>query len=639
LNEILFVSTSPDLTALVQKVREEMGIDCRVLEVDVTSDMKTDEGVFPIDDVKVFVARGGLVGYLRDRFEISVVEVNIGFSDIMRSIKEAADLGGRKIGYLGNTVNQKQNDMFANIGGIDLTIRSFSAYSTFVQLKDMGNEITALAKKGEIDAVIRDVVTIPGLKELGIIEVVLKSNEDAVRQALLEAVKILNSVKVEESRRKELETAINQLDRCILILDKNKVIKSCNQAARRVFSKNIDQLVGEKIDKFIPLSTLDTILDGEPSKKGEIVEYHGVKLVVSNNQIVVGDVIESTIVTIDRVNDIFAQELSIRTDLYKKYEEKGLVAFYTFKDIEGESSKLQNAINMASKYAKSNEIILIIGETGTGKELFAQSIHNASNYCKGPFVSVNCASLSDNLLESELFGYEEGTFTGALKGGKKGLFEIAHRGTIFLDEIAKTSTGFQAKLLRVLQERQIRRLGGGSNIPIDVRIICSTNKNLKNEVSSGNFLGDLLYRISVLIVEIPPLRERKTDIGELARYFINMESNAQSLTVWCKDDSIFQSLINFDWPGNIRQLKNVVKRAVISVGGGELTQEAIRESLRWEQIPENDQAIMIKVSSNRKDMERQMYEQLFKLFENDRHKFCRDFNISKTTLWRKLNLG
>lgn len=616
-----------------------MGIDCRVLEVNVTSDMKTEEGVFPIDDVKVFVARGGFVGYLRDRFEISVVEVNIGFSDIMRSIKEAADLGGRKIAYLGNTVNQKQNDIFANIGGIDLTIRSFSAYSTFSQMKDMENEIIALAKKGEIDVVIRDVVSIPGLKELGITDVVLKSNEDAVRQALLEAVKILNSVKVEEGRRRELETAINQLDRCILILDKNKVIKSCNQAASRVFSKNIEQLVGESIDKFIPLATLNSLLDGEYSKKGKIVEYQGVKLVVSNNPIIVGDDIESAIVTVDRVNDIFAQELSIRTDLYKKYEKKGLIASYTFKDIEGESSALQNAITRASKYAKSNEIILITGETGTGKELFAQSIHNASNYCKGPFVSINCASLSDNLLESELFGYEEGTFTGALKGGKKGLFEIAHRGTIFLDEIAKTSTGFQAKLLRVMQERQIRRLGGGSNIPIDVRVICSTNKNLKNEVHSGNFLGDLLYRISVLVVEIPPLRERKTDINKLARYFMSLESYAQNLTVWWKDDSILEPLINCDWPGNIRQLKNVVKRAVISLGSGEMTLEAIRESLQWEQLSENDQSIMIQVSSNMKDMERQMYEQLFKLFENDRHKFCRDFNISKTTLWRKLNLG
>jgi transcriptional regulator with PAS, ATPase and Fis domain len=639
LNEILFASTSPDLTALFQKVKEEMGINCSVLEVNATSDMET-EPVLSIDDsVKVLVSRGGAVGYLRERFKVSVIEVNIGFSDIMRSITEAASLGGRKIAYLSSTLNQKQNDIFANIGGIDLTIRSFSAYSTYRELRDMGNEIIAFAKRGEIDAVIWDAVSIPGLKELGIIEVVLKSNEDAVRQALLEAAKILNSLKVEQSRRKELETAINQLDRCILILDKNKVIKSCNQAAQRVFSKNLEQLVGENIDKLLPLATLDAILDGEPSEKGELVEYHGVKLIVSNNPIVVGAAIESIIVTVDRVNDIFAQELSIRTDLYKKYEKNGLVASYTFKDIEGKSSKLQNAITQASRYAKSNEIILIIGETGTGKELFAQSIHNASNYSKGPFVSLNCASLSDNLLESELFGYEEGTFTGALKGGKKGLFEIAHRGTIFLDEIATTSTGFQARLLRVLQERRIRRLGGGSNIPIDVRVICSTNKNLKNEARSGNFLGDLLYRISVLIVEIPPLRERKTDVRELARYFINLESNAQNLTVRWKDDSIFQPLINYDWPGNVRQLKNVVKRAVISVGGGELTQEAIQESLRWEQIPENDQAIMIQVSSSRKDMERQMYEQLFKLCENDRHKFCRDFNISKTTLWRKLNLG
>jgi len=554
MKEILFVSTSPELTAVVQKVKGETGIDCDIFEVKVTYNMEKAEEA-PIDGVKVLIARGGLVGYFRDKYDLSIVEVNIGFSDIMRSVMEVADRGGRKIAYLSSTLSQMHNDVFANIGGRDLTIRSFSGYSNFHQLKNMGDDIITLAKNGEIDSVIRDVVSIPELKELGAIEVVLKSNEDAIRQALIESVKILNSIKIEESRRKELETAINQLDRCILILDKNRVIRSCNHAVWRLFSKRIDQLIGENLDKFIPLVT---ILDGDPSKKTEIVDYFGVKLVVNINPIVVGDIIESSIVTIDRVSDIFDQELSIRTDLYKKYEKKGLVAFYTFKNIEGESATLQNTITRASKYAKSNEIILIVGETGTGKELFAQSIHNTSNYCKGPFVSVNCASLSDNLLESELFGYEEGTFTGAIKGGKKGLFEIAHRGTIFLDEIAKTSIAFQAKLLRVLQEKQIRRLGGGGNIPIDVRVICSTNRDLKNEVRNGHFLGDLFYRINVLIVDVPPLRERKNDIIKLTRYLINLESYAQNLTIWWKDDSIFQCLINCDWPGNIRQLKNVI---------------------------------------------------------------------------------
>ena len=198
----------------------------------------------------------------------------------------------------------------------------------------------------------------------------------------------------------------------------------------------------------------------------------------------------------------------VRTNLMKR----GHTSKYDFSNIIGKSKKITETKEIARKLARSNSTLLLIGESGTGKELFAHAIHKASNKQHGPFVAVNFAALPENLLESELFGYEEGAFTGARKGGHAGLFEQAHKGTIFLDEIGDASMKIQARLLRVLQEKEVLRIGGTKIIPIDVRIIAATNKNLEDLVSAGKFREDLFYRLKVLPIRIPPLRERKEDI-------------------------------------------------------------------------------------------------------------------------------
>lgn len=238
---------------------------------------------------------------------------------------------------------------------------------------------------------------------------------------------------------------------------------------------------------------------------------------------------------------------------------KGL---YTLDDIKGNSNIILTLKKRIKSIAKSNSTVLITGESGTGKELFAQAIHNESKHSSGPFVAVNCAGIPETLLESELFGYEEGAFTGARKGGKPGKFELANGGTLFLDEIGDMPLHLQAKLLRVLQERTVERIGSLSPIPLDVRIIAATNKNLEDEVENKKIREDLYYRLNVIPIQIPPLRERIEDIELLAMFFLNKFAQTLGKNISGFSPLALELLKSYPWPGNIRELENVIEYAV-----------------------------------------------------------------------------
>ncbi len=239
----------------------------------------------------------------------------------------------------------------------------------------------------------------------------------------------------------------------------------------------------------------------------------------------------------------------------------GNIATYTFKNIVTGTLKMKQIISSAKKMARSRACILIEGESGTGKELFAHAIHNISSYSKGPFIAMNCASLPKDLIESELFGYEKGAFTGALKEGNPGKFELANGGTIFLDEIGELPLELQAKLLRVLDNLSIRRIGGNYEIKLDVRVIAATNRNLLYEAQRKNFREDLYYRLNVFKLEIPPLRERKEDIDICANYFLKNLNHQHPQNIKRFSDEFVRYLENYEWIGNVRELQNIIERA------------------------------------------------------------------------------
>jgi len=326
-----------------------------------------------------------------------------------------------------------------------------------------------------------------------------------------------------------------------------------------------------------------------------------------------------------------------------KEDRQGLIARYHFHDIIGESNVIRETIREARKYALSEATVLITGESGTGKELFAQSMHNESPRKNGPFVAVNCAALPEALLESELFGYEEGAFTGARKGGKQGLFVLAHRGTILLDEIGDLSPTLQARLLRVLQQREVMPLGGQRVIPIDVRVISATNRNLLEAVEKGAFRVDLFYRLNVLHLHIPPLRSRPEDLPLLFMYFYRRLIGGKDNDIIRLTTEILEELKSYTWPGNVRELEGLVERYVALGETDEagfstlrkLIQNLKRHADELSTSSENKPVLKVRLG-NMEDMERQIIEQAARITDGNKSHLARIFGLSRTTLWRKL---
>jgi transcriptional regulator with PAS, ATPase and Fis domain len=308
---------------------------------------------------------------------------------------------------------------------------------------------------------------------------------------------------------------------------------------------------------------------------------------------------------------------------------------YSFGQTLGKSDAIRDKINRAMQVAATNSSVLVSGESGTGKEVFARTIHQASGR-KGPFIAVNCSAIPENLFESEMFGYEGGAFTGALNKGKIGKVELANKGTLFLDEIGDLPLYMQAKLLRVLQERQVERVGGDKSIDIDVRIISATNRDLKTMVKEGSFREDLFYRLNVVNLEIPSLRDRKEDIPMFIKKFIDEFCKENSIFVPRIIPEVFQILMSHDWPGNVRELKNTVEHLVIFSKDGEIKIESLPEHLveKWEQCQELE--VVYDLQENVKRIEIDTMRRAMEAAEGNKAQAAKLLNIPRSTLYYKI---
>jgi len=304
-----------------------------------------------------------------------------------------------------------------------------------------------------------------------------------------------------------------------------------------------------------------------------------------------------------------------------------------FTGVIGKTGKMQKAIEMMERVAPSDVAVMIRGETGTGKELIARGIHSLSNRRRAPFISVNCAAIPEHLIESELFGYERGAFTGAV-GNKKGKFLLAQGGTIFLDEIGDLDFGLQAKLLRVLQDRKIEPLGSEKSIDLDVRIITATNKPLELMVQEGHFRQDLYYRISVLTITLPTLRERIIDLAEFANYFIQMHSKKQKKIVVGLADGVLDLLKSYNWPGNIREFSNVIERAVVLSQGTKLTHDDFNIPALKAKAKINNSENAIKSETER--IEKEKLQQALTQTDGNQARAAKLLGIKRTTLRYKM---
>jgi two-component system, NtrC family, response regulator len=301
---------------------------------------------------------------------------------------------------------------------------------------------------------------------------------------------------------------------------------------------------------------------------------------------------------------------------------------YNFENITGSSKKIKDAVDVARKVSLTDVPVLLLGETGTGKEIFAQSIHYASERRKNNFVAINCSAFAKELLESEMFGYVAGAFTGATKN-KKGLFEEAHKGTLFLDEIGELDLSLQSKFLRVLESNNFIKAGDTKPTQVDVRIIAASNRNLEDEIEKGNFRADLYYRISVMKIELPSLRERKDDIKQLAEFFIEFYSQKLSKNITNISEGLFQKLESYNFPGNIRELRNIIERAVILSDGQTLSESSLPKEI-LHKANSNSQSL------NLEDIEKTHILSILDQTNGNKTKAAEILGIGLTTLYRKL---
>ncbi|MEA3422957.1 MAG: sigma-54-dependent Fis family transcriptional regulator [Bacillota bacterium] len=392
----------------------------------------------------------------------------------------------------------------------------------------------------------------------------------AVFRDITDIVTLAEEVTDLKEIRGMLEAIFDATQDAISVVDKNGMGMLINPAYTRITGFSAKDIIGKKctVDvsegESVHLKVLST---GKPVKNARL--FSGVnkkEVIVDAAPIIVNDELIGSVAVIHDLSEI--KELTYKLDQAKRII-RTLEAKYTFDDIKGADKKLVDVIDKAKLAAETPVTVIIRGESGTGKELIAHAIHNASNRKFAQFVRVNCAAISESLLESELFGYKEGAFTGALKGGKIGYFEMADGGTIFLDEIAEINLNTQAKLLRVLQEKEIIRVGDTKPVPIDVRIITATNVDLEKAIEEGKFRKDLYYRLNVLPINMPSLREHKEDIDELVEFMIKKYNQEYGRNVVSVSADAINTLKKYDWPGNVRELENYIGRAMINIKMGD----------------------------------------------------------------------
>lgn len=366
-------------------------------------------------------------------------------------------------------------------------------------------------------------------------------------------VGLLKILGLTNSRESQLDILLQFIDAGVIGIGFDRKVFLYNENAKKIIGLENEQVMDLDGTELFDQIPFEYVLNSLKSVEEKLVKINDYDVVATVNPIRHSGKLYGAVAIIRRYTDMEKQEHILRRQLIGH----GHNAKYNFDNIIGKSGAIIECKSIAKRMAKSDSSILITGETGTGKELFSQAIHNNSKRKKYQFVAVNCGAFPENLLESELFGYEEGAFTGARKGGKPGLFELAHKGTLFLDEITEMPMNLQVKLLRALQERQIVRIGGDRLIDVDIRVIAATNKDIKKLVAAGEFRQDLYYRLNVLPLRIPPLRDRKEDIMFLAEYIKKLFKSNFTFTEEAKS-----MLVEYDWNGNVRELRNCIEYLV-----------------------------------------------------------------------------
>jgi len=579
--------------------------------------------------VDVIVTRGGTAELIaKSGILVPIVEIPITFQDLAETLLQAKRITGHdnpKIAVLAFKNMMRSVEVFAKVMDINLTICQLDSEEEIATMVEQ-------ALREKVDVLIGGIQTTALAAARGIKTILLTSGEESYRTAILQAEKVSYARALEKERMQKFRVLVDYSIQGIIGVDQDKRITVFNNAAERLLNQNAEQVIGKNIASLFPAIPLDACLNEAKTLTGELVKINNKKLMTNLIPIDVGEAVAGAMITIEDVGQIVEMEAAIRSEIYRK----GLSAQYRFEDIQGCSPQIEEVKRIAREYAAVDATVLISGASGTGKELFAQSIHNASKRRERPFVAVNCGAIPASLLESELFGYVEGAFTGANKKGKPGFFELAHGGTIFLDEIGEMEKLAQTSLLRVIQERRVMRLGDDRYLPVDVRIIAATNKDLLRLVEEGKLREDLYYRLDVLPLCLPGLKERRSDALFIAGHYLTVYNKMFGRNI-VLDEQAEAFIGSCEWPGNVRELRNYIERLVVTAKENRITAAAALHMLG---TSKREKASLPSTGKGR--LEKEQILQMLAQTGCNQKEAAKRLGIDRSTLYRKLkalNIG
>jgi propionate catabolism operon transcriptional regulator len=588
------------------------------------------------DGPDVVVAAGSNGSYLKSRVGVPVVLIAPTGFDVMHALARARrDASQVALVTHGDTPAEVRR--FVAAYGLNVVFASYQsaqdAEACVLDLRDRG-----------VDTVVGPGMVTELAARAGLDSVFLYSRA-SVRAAFDNALELAQATWGEAVRRQRLDNVLQHLRDGVVALDAQGRVEALNQRLAALFGIEPAAAVGRALVELAP--ELDGAL---PQSEGEaLVSVRGVGHVVHRGPLVDNGVTTGAVLTFQELRAVERLDRTLRS----RPRPQQFTARYRLDDVIGTSAPIARVRERVQRYARSDATVLIRGESGTGKEMIAQSLHGLSARRDFPFVALNCGAFPESLLESELFGYEEGAFSGARRGGKAGLIEAAHRGTLFLDEIGEMPLPLQSRLLRVLQEREVVRLGSTEPVRIDVRIVAATHRALTAALGSGAFRADLYYRLNILNIALPPLRERAADIAPLAAALLaqaaRREARLRARLPGVEEAArvlapVVEALCRHPWPGNVRELQNVIERVAVELAdadapGGPLPalDVALLEAVAPELFEPDARAPERTLRERSRRVEADEIRAALDAFDGDRDKVCAALGISKTTLWRKLN--
>lgn len=617
----------PYMTDMVREVVLNLTTDVpiEIVDVGIGYQRRLAEKLDEDPSVQVLIALRGHAQFLPELKQTSLIVMDVTWDDLLQAYLHACQIADR-------IVVMRYGKVFEEYSKFDVLFPLEIIHDCYEDEFEAREKVMYWMRQG-ISTFVGTSVACSEAAACGAKAILLYSKK-TIRESLERAISIIRSLEMDRVRLEKINALIQSTNHAILSTDAQGHIDLINAHGCRLLKTTEAEATKWQITDVFPALPLDKVFVDGQSIDSYVTRVGQHDLVVSVNPIHVHGKIVGSVLTLQESSKVRDVERKIRKEL----SQKGLIARYRFSDILHRSREMERVIERANVYAQTDATVLIQGETGTGKELFAQSIHNASSRAGQPFVAINCSALPEHLLESELFGYEEGAFTGAKRGGKRGLFELAHCGTLFLDEIGEITPSLQSRLLRVLQEKEIMRVGGTAIIPIDVRIMTATNKDLRSLMVQGKFREDLFYRLNMLHLHLPPLREREGDVILLSdhflqRYNIHGPDKEQLLK------KIESALHSYHWKGNVRELEVVIQRIAVlfnHTGKIEMVDEILNELTEENECKQASSRADKRLKDEIQQAERQKIHRILAEVGWNKEQAAQRLGISRTTLWRKL---